>query len=62
MWRGIGHNGPRGHADAPPALVIPGFIATDRTTMELRRALAESGWRVHPWEMGLNRGDRKSVV
>ena len=56
MWRGIGQNGPRGPLDGPPALVIPGFIATDRTTMELRRALAMSGWWVHPWEMGLNRG------
>ncbi|HET7316352.1 MAG TPA: alpha/beta fold hydrolase [Sphingomicrobium sp.] len=42
--------------DGPPALVIPGFIATDRTTMELRRALAEAGFRVHPWRLGLNCG------
>ena len=37
---GFGHLGPRGPVDGPPALVIPGFIANDRTTMELRRALA----------------------
>ena len=24
--------------------------------MELRRALAEAGWRVYPWELGLNKG------
>jgi predicted esterase YcpF (UPF0227 family) len=56
MWRGIGHNGARGPEDGPPALVIPGFLATDRTCMELRRALAEAGWRVHPWGLGLNTG------
>jgi len=31
-------------------------MASDRTTMELRRGLARGGWRVHPWEMGLNKG------
>ena len=24
--------------------------------MELRRALAEAGWRTYPWELGLNKG------
>jgi pimeloyl-ACP methyl ester carboxylesterase len=61
-WRGFGHLGPRGPADGPPALVIPGFIATDRTTMELRRALAEAGFRVHPWRQGLNRGATADIV
>ena len=37
-------------------LVIPGFIANDRTTLPLRRALAEAGWRVHGWGEGINRG------
>ena len=37
-------------------MVIPGFIANDRTTMELRRALAEAGFRVHPWRQGVNWG------
>jgi pimeloyl-ACP methyl ester carboxylesterase len=36
--------------------VIPGFLAGDRTCMELRRALAEAGWRTYPWELGLNKG------
>jgi pimeloyl-ACP methyl ester carboxylesterase len=52
--RGIGHLGPRGPADGPPALVIPGFLANDRTTMELRRAMAEAGWRVQGWGLGWN--------
>ena len=30
--------------------------------MELRRALAEGGWRVHPWECGWNLGARPDTV
>ena len=62
FWRGFGHMGARGPGDGPPALVIPGFIATDRTTMELRRALAEAGFRVHPWRQGWNRGATPEVI
>jgi pimeloyl-ACP methyl ester carboxylesterase len=59
---GFGHLGPRGPEDGDPALVIPGFIANDRTTMELRRALAGGGWRVHPWNEGWNLGARSDTV
>ena len=59
---GFGHLDSRGPEDGPPALVIPGFIANDRTTMELRRALAEAGWRVHPWAMGWNLGATKDII
>lgn len=62
FWRGFGHKGPRGPKDGPPALVIPGFIANDRTTMELRRALAEAGFRVHPWRHGINWGARADTL
>ena len=62
MWRGFGHLGPRGPEDGPPALVIPGFIANDRTTLELRRALADAGWRVHPWDLGFNLGARSDTI
>ena len=62
LWRGRGRVGPLGPEDGPPALVIPGFIANDRTSMELRRALAEGGWRVHPWEMGWNVGVSPDIV
>jgi predicted esterase YcpF (UPF0227 family) len=48
--------------DGPPALVIPGFLAGDRTCMELRRALANGGWRVHPWGMGLNTGVKADML
>lgn len=37
-------------------MVIPGFLAHDRHTTQLRRALAEAGFRVHPWRQGMNRG------
>lgn len=56
MLAGLGPVGPRGPEDGPPALVIPGFLASDRTTMDMRRALARAGWRVYPWGLGLNRG------
>ena len=51
-----------GPADAPPALVIPGFLATDRTTMALRKAMAERGWRVHGWGLGWNLGVRADTL
>lgn len=52
----VGTSGPLGAEGAPPALVLPGFLATDGTTAVLRRALAEAGWRVHPWTLGVNKG------
>ena len=62
MLSGLGPLGPRGPEDGPPALVIPGFLAGDRTTMELRRALARAGWRVYPWLLGINRGARTDTM
>jgi predicted esterase YcpF (UPF0227 family) len=62
MLSGLGPLGPRGPEDGPPALVIPGFLATDRTTMELRRALARAGWRAHPWLLGLNSGAKANTM
>jgi len=54
--------GPRGPEDGPPALVLPGFLASDRTTMDIRRALARSGWRVHPWGLGINLGAKADTL
>lgn len=62
FWRAFGHLRPRGPADGIPAMVIPGFIASDRTTMQLRRALAEAGFRVHPWRHGINWGARTDTL
>lgn len=62
LWHGFGPRGSIGPESGPDALVIPGFLATDRTTLALRKALAGSGWRVHPWGMGLNRGVREDTL
>ena len=62
LGREFGHLEARGPQDGPPALVIPGFIANDRTTMELRRALAEAGWRVHGWRLGWNLGVAADIL
>jgi len=59
---GLGHLGPRGPEDGPPALVFPGFLAGDRTTMDIRRALARRGWRVHPWNLGTNSGAKADTM
>lgn len=59
---GLGPVGPRGPEDGPPALVLPGFLANDRTTMDIRRALARAGWRVHPWNLGTNRGAKADTL
>lgn len=58
----FGHLGARGPEDGPRCLVIPGFLATDRTAMELRRAFAEAGWRTWGWAKGLNRGAKAGTV
>ena len=62
MLSGLGPLGPRGPEDGPPVLVIPGFLATDRTTMELRRALARAGWRSYPWMLGMNGGAKPNTM
>src|SRR6476620_10263779 len=59
---GFGPTGAIGPVDGPPALVIPGFLSTDRTTLALRRALASDGWRVHGWSLGWNRGVRLDTI
>ena len=56
LYRGLGRLGERGPAEGPRLMVIPGFLATDRTTLGLQRALAEAGYRVTGWDMGLNSG------
>jgi hypothetical protein len=56
LHRSFGRLGERGPADGPPLMVIPGFLATDRTTLGLQRALANAGYRVTGWGQGLNKG------
>ncbi|HEY6917577.1 MAG TPA: alpha/beta fold hydrolase [Allosphingosinicella sp.] len=61
-WRSFGRLGERGPAGGEPLMVIPGFLATDRTTLGLQRALAEAGYRVDGWGMGLNKGARPDTI
>lgn len=62
FYRAFGSLDERGPADGAKLMVIPGFLATDRTTLGLQRALAEAGFRVAGWGMGLNRGVTEDTV
>lgn len=62
LLRGFGTVGPHGPEDGPPALVLPGFMAGDRTCIQLRRALGQGGWRAHPWGLGLNKGVQPDML
>lgn len=62
IYRSFGRLGERGPAEGPKLMVIPGFLANDRTTLGLQRALGEAGFRVTGWGMGLNRGVTEDVV
>ena len=43
-------------SEGAPVLVIPGFLATDKSTTRLRRALSLAGYRAHGWKQGMNIG------
>jgi hypothetical protein len=43
-------------------MVIPGFLAHDRHTTQLRRALARAGFQVHPWRQGINWGAKPETL
>jgi pimeloyl-ACP methyl ester carboxylesterase len=43
-------------------MVIPGFLATDFSTVILRRTLEAAGYRVYGWGLGLNLGARKDLL
>lgn len=62
MYRAFGALKERGPADGPRLMVIPGFLAADRTTLGLQRALAEAGYRVTGWGLGLNSGVTEDIV
>lgn len=62
FWRAFGRLGERGPANGPPLMVIPGFFASDRSTLGLQRALARAGFRVTGWGMGLNRGAHEAIL
>jgi pimeloyl-ACP methyl ester carboxylesterase len=62
LLRGAGEVAVLGPEDGPPAYVIPGFVASDKTCSALRHALAEAGWRTFPWDLGLNKGAYPDVL
>lgn len=62
FWRAFGHLGERGPAHGRPVLIIPGFFASDRSTLGLQRALAKLGYRVSGWGMGMNRGAHAAIL
>ena len=52
---------PRG--DGHPVLVLPGFLASDRSTAPMRRLLKDLGYDAHGWELGRNvRVDKPRVA
>ncbi len=62
MWKSFGHLGPRGPEGGPRCLVIPGFLAHDRTTAALRQAFGHAGWRTYGWAAGLNTGAKAGTI
>ena len=62
LYRAFGRLGERGDPDGPPLMVIPGFFASDRSTLGLQRALAKEGYRVSGWGLGWNLGARADTL
>lgn len=62
FWRAFGRLGERGPKDGAPVMVIPGFFASDRSTLGLQRAIAKAGYRVTGWGMGINLGVKASTL
>ncbi len=42
--------------DGHPVLVLPGFLASSKSTVPLRRLLGELGYAAHRWKLGYNTG------
>jgi pimeloyl-ACP methyl ester carboxylesterase len=49
------------HGDGHAVLVIPGFMASDTSTIVLRRFLAKRGYQVYGWGQGRNLGPKEGV-
>ncbi len=62
LYRAFGQIGERGPPGGRKLMVLPGFLATDRTTLGLQRALARAGYRVSGWGLGMNRGARADTL
>lgn len=62
FYRAFGRLGERGPAEGPRLIVVPGFLASDRSTLGLQRALAGAGYRVLGWGLGLNSGVKADTL
>jgi pimeloyl-ACP methyl ester carboxylesterase len=62
LWRSVGSLGARGPEEGSKLMVVPGFLANDRTTLGLQRALAKAGYRVTGWGLGLNTGVKADTL
>jgi pimeloyl-ACP methyl ester carboxylesterase len=51
-----------GGGDQHPVLVLPGFSATDQSTVPLRWALRGRGYWAHSWRLGRNIGPTSRIV
>ncbi len=54
MLKGVLDRAPRG--DGHPVIVLPGFLASDRSTMPLRKYLTDLGYDARGWGQGQNLG------
>jgi pimeloyl-ACP methyl ester carboxylesterase len=45
-----------------PVMVIPGFLASDFSTVVLRRTLRAAGYRAYGWGLGMNLGARTDLL
>ena len=52
----------KGVGEGRPVMVIPGFLATDWSTVILRRTLEAAGYRVYGWGLGMNLGARRDLL
>lgn len=62
FWRAFGQLGERGPSSGRPLMIVPGFFASDRSTLGLQRALARAGYRVIGWGLGVNRGAHPKIL
>jgi len=47
--------------DGHPVVIFPGFLASDTSTIPLRKFLRERNFYVHPWKLGRNLGQYEEL-
>ena len=50
------------HGDGHPVVVLPGFTASDRSTLPLRNVLKDLDYRVYGWGSGVNIGPTPAIL